>query len=91
MQMDHVLLKCVMDLLNLPTDLTSFSDRLCLQKYVYLAQICGVDLGYRFSWYLRGPYCTALTSDAFQLRDDEKLAPEFFSKYHLSAEIHNSV
>src|SRR4051812_11372113 len=45
--------------------MSSFDDRLALQKGVYLAQQMGVNLGYQFSWYLRGPYSRNLTSDAF--------------------------
>ena len=34
--------------------LDSFSQRLNVQKKVYLSQLMGYDLGYRFGWYLRG-------------------------------------
>ncbi|MDA7952696.1 MAG: hypothetical protein MPI95_01050 [Nitrosopumilus sp.] len=44
-----------------------FDDRLRLQKTVYLLQAFGVYLGYDFYWYLRGPYCTVLTANAFML------------------------
>lgn len=50
--------------------LRDFSDRLILQKTIYLAQEAGVNLGYYFSWYLKGPYCTALTNDAFAIREE---------------------
>lgn len=43
----------------------SFSDRLRVQKSVYLAQEAGVDLGHHYSWYLRGPYSPTLTQDVF--------------------------
>ena len=46
-------------------NLQKFDDRLLLQKRVYLLGAAGVDLGYVHSWYLRGPYCPALTRDAF--------------------------
>ncbi len=46
-----------------------FPDRLRLQKLVYLLQASGVYLGYNFSWYLRGPYCSILTANAFALDD----------------------
>jgi len=45
--------------------LERFDDRLLLQKRLYLLAAEGVDLGYVHSWYLRGPYCPALTRDAF--------------------------
>ena len=46
-----------------------FNDRLRLQKTVYLLQAFGIYLGYDFSWYLRGPYCTSLTIHGFALND----------------------
>ncbi len=42
-------------------------DRSC-QKTVYFLQVFGFYLGYRFSWYLYGPYSPALTKDGFELR-----------------------
>ena len=46
-----------------------FEDRLKLQKTLYILQIFGVYLGYDFSWYLRGPYCSALTGNGFELQE----------------------
>jgi hypothetical protein len=66
----RIYLKLVFDRLGLTTDLGTFAKRLAIQKRIYLAQLFGVDLGYRFGWYLRGPYCPELTSDAFTLRDE---------------------
>jgi hypothetical protein len=45
--------------------LGGFDDRLTLQKRIYLLQRFGVDLDYRYNWYVRGPYCPQLTEDAF--------------------------
>jgi uncharacterized protein YwgA len=50
--------------------LDSFSDRLILQKTIYLAQAAGVDLGYYYRWYLRGPYCPDVADDFFAARAD---------------------
>lgn len=47
---------------NISTD--NFVDRLEVQKIAYLAQIQGIDLGYEFEWYLRGPYCNQVSEDA---------------------------
>ena len=44
-----------------------FDDRLRLQKFIYLLQAHDIYLGYDFSWYLRGPYCTTLTTAGFIL------------------------
>ena len=56
--------------LGIAFDLSTFSKRLILQKKVYLAQVTGIDLGYRFGWYLRGPYSKSLTAEAFELVED---------------------
>jgi uncharacterized protein YwgA len=50
--------------------LDTFSQRFNIQKKIYLTQLMGLDLGYRFGWYLRGPYCTDLTNDAYALKDE---------------------
>lgn len=53
-------------------ELEKFGDRLLLQKRIFLLQMSGVDLGYRFSWYLRGPYSPTLTQDAFAIDDERR-------------------
>jgi uncharacterized protein YwgA len=44
-----------------------FDKRLEVQKAIYLLQESGADLGYHFSWYLRGPYSPTLADDAYSL------------------------
>ena len=58
----------------------SFDDRLRLQKFVYLLQTFDIYLGYDFSWYIRGPYCSTLATCGFglveiynRIPDDEKV------------------
>ena len=41
--------------------------RLRLQRFVYLLQSFDVYLGYDYSWYLRGPYCTTLAASCCAL------------------------
>jgi uncharacterized protein YwgA len=53
--------------LGLSADTGSLEDRVKLQKAVYLAQAAGLPLGYRYSWYIRGPYSPDLTRDYFAL------------------------
>jgi uncharacterized protein YwgA len=53
--------------LGLPLRLDTFDDRMVIQKTIYLCQIGGVHLGYRYNWYRRGPYSPDLTRDAFDL------------------------
>lgn len=44
---------------------SDFNARLILQKTVYLMEQFGLNIGYYFSWYLRGPYSPALARDAY--------------------------
>lgn len=60
-------LKLIMD--DLKLGLTRFDDRLTLQKSIYLLEELGLNFGYRFSWYLRGPYSPELTRDAFEVNE----------------------
>jgi uncharacterized protein YwgA len=49
-------------------DLSTFEGRLVLQKTVYLLQCFGLYFGYKFSWYVHGPYSPDLTRDAFKIQ-----------------------
>lgn len=62
-------LKLVLNELGETSDISSVSERLRLQKAVYLTQARGLNLGYHYSWYLRGPYSTSLTQDYYRLAD----------------------
>jgi len=44
---------------------SSFRNRLIVQKMVYLLKSAGLAPNYFFTWYIRGPYSVALSSDAF--------------------------
>ena len=70
MDRQQIGLKLTLDAIGLPARLDSFSDRLVLQKSLYLSQVAGVQLGYNFNWYLRGPYSPALTRDAFTIVEE---------------------
>ena len=64
-----IVLKLYLDELGVPTDITTVADRKRLQKAVYLGQLFGVGLSYHYSWYLKGPYSTALTRDYYDLAE----------------------
>jgi uncharacterized protein YwgA len=68
--------------LDLEVKVDDFDDRLILQKAVYLAQAAGVQLGYSYGWYLRGPYCPAVADDGFALVSE---TPDIES-WHLDAQ-----
>ena len=51
------------------SSIEGIDNRLRLQKAVYLGQLFGVDLGYRYSWYVKGPYSPSLTQDYYKLAE----------------------
>jgi hypothetical protein len=67
-------LKLALDTLGVPATTETFGDRLSLQKATYLAQEAGLPLGYRYSWYLKGPYSPELARDYFRLAEDPRIA-----------------
>lgn len=64
-----ITLKLFLDELHIPTEIDTVDDRKRAQKAVYLGQLTGVDLSYRFGWYLMGPYSPALTKDYYNLAE----------------------
>ncbi|MCW8138115.1 MAG: hypothetical protein KIT58_04350 [Planctomycetota bacterium] len=72
MDSNLVALKLMLDSLQVDFDINEVEQRKLIQKAVYLGQRAGVDLGYRFSWYLMGPYSSALTRDYYALDDSDK-------------------
>ena len=66
-----IALKLFLEELGIPSDIDTVDERKRVQKSIYLGQIAGVDLGYHFGWYLKGPYSPELTKDYYDL--DEAL------------------
>ena len=62
-------LKLFLSELGIPREIETLDDRKKVQKAIYLGQRAGVDLGYRFGWYLMGPYSPALTRDYYALSE----------------------
>jgi len=89
MDKDHILLKLVLDRIGFGNiEIDTFEKRKTLQKKIYLLQLTGTDLGYRYNWYLKGPYCPSLANDAFTLRDEIKYDDEF-NDYELNTKTKN--
>jgi uncharacterized protein YwgA len=65
-------------------DMSTFRGRLILQKTVYLMQSMGIFLGYRFNWYVYGPYSPELARHGFELaqRFQEVEPYEFHRESH---------
>ncbi|MBU3912809.1 MAG: hypothetical protein KKE50_01820 [Nanoarchaeota archaeon] len=57
-----------------PFNMDLFSHRLILQKKVFLLQAAGMDLGYTFRKYIRGPYCSSLTNDGYKVKAAENIS-----------------
>ena len=94
-------LEAVFVKLGMKPSVSTFTDRIKLQKIVYLTERAfGVKLGFSssFSWYLHGPYSSSLTQVMFEdskgtpiklsNQDLEKLrmARTFFKKYGQTAD-----
>lgn len=62
-------LKLILEGLGVGSDISSVSRRKTVQKATYLVQAAGVDLGYRYNWYVMGPYSPALTRDYYALAE----------------------
>ena len=72
---EYILLCSIWDRIG-PFDMNRFTDRLILQKKVFILQEIGLDFGYRFGKYTYGPYCSRLASDGFKvnLKENSKNA-----------------
>jgi uncharacterized protein YwgA len=87
-----ILLKLILDKIGLGSlELDTFPKRLSLQKRIYLVQLARMDLGYRYNWYLRGPYCPALTDEAFALKEELQLGNEDYAEYELTSAAEKSI
>ena len=54
-----------------PIEMGSLEDRIRVQKITYLAQCYNLDLDYKFSWYIRGPYSRDVTSAGFEIYNNK--------------------
>ena len=62
-----------------------FDHRLQLQKKIYTLQMFGINLGYDFSYYLRGPYCAILTDTGHELEKFNDVIKKFPENLFLHA------
>ena len=60
---------------NLEFGMSDFEHRLRIQKFVYLLQAFDVYLGYDYTWYLHGPYCTKLATVGYALTSIYDIVP----------------
>src|SRR5579885_2651935 len=69
MEPKQLALKLFLDELDVPSNIATVDDRKRVQKAVDLGQRAGADLGYRFGWYIMGPYSPGLTRDYYGLAE----------------------
>lgn len=74
---------------SLRIEKNSFDERLVSQKKVYLLQMLGIDIGYSYNWYIRGPYSPHLSTYIFNNLDI--LREQDFSAYHLSESVQKAI
>jgi uncharacterized protein YwgA len=86
-----IVLKLFVEELGLDVDIDNFEDRKTFQKAVYLGQLSGIDLGYRYGWYLRGPYSTGLARDYYQLAGALELEENAFQGKALNDRVKQSL
>lgn len=79
------------DAFEVPLDMQSFSKRLLVQKKIYLLQELGIDLGFRYGWYIRGPYCPILTKLAYELEEHPEYRQQINGSYELTEEAQQQV
>lgn len=82
-------------------NLDKFSGRKQLQKLTYLLEAFGLDLGFKFSWYIHGPYDRRLTSVLYDddPEDSNRQVPDEYEnekeklrvlKKFLGSDVHSS-
>jgi len=75
--MDERIIKLagVLKLFGKDADMSSYDNRLILQKIVYILKCRGVGLDYFFGWYIRGPYSCSLATDGYVLSNKPYIGP----------------
>jgi hypothetical protein len=62
----------------------TIDDRKRMQKLVYLFPNFGIDLKFRYNWYIHGPYSPDLADILFDIVQGEPVSPEHLSDKELS-------
>jgi uncharacterized protein YwgA len=86
-----VVLKAFLDELGVSDSIDTIDDRKRVQKAIYLGQLSGLDLGYRFGWYIKGPYSTSLTKDYYALSEAVESGEQDFEAGKLPVTVKSSL
>jgi uncharacterized protein YwgA len=82
-----IALKLFLEELGVPSNIDTVDERKRVQKSIYLGQIAGVNLGYHFGWYLKGPYSPELTKDYYDLDEALTEGDHEFQKKDLKGQL----
>jgi uncharacterized protein YwgA len=63
-----------------------FADRLLIQKSIYLLQVLGIDLRFRFGWFPRGPYSEELAQVSQEIMSAKQELDKISPGFHLQQE-----
>ncbi len=91
MEAKLIALKLVLNELSIPDSIDTIDDRKRVQKAIYLGQLAGVQLGYRFGWYKKGPYSPDLTKDYYALAEAIELGESDFTAVKLQSEVRSKL
>ena len=91
MEKKLILLKLFLDEMEVRSEVDEFDKRKTIQKAVYLGQLTGVDLSYRFGWYLKGPYSPSLAEDYYHLADELEIDSEGYKEYQLQKSLQDKL
>ena len=72
-------------------EIATKDDRIAIQKLVCLVQEAGLQLGYSYNWYVRGPYSPSLTGDYYQLASNQAAVAADAQEYALSGPARGAV
>lgn len=87
-----VALKLILEELDMDADISDVQKRKGIQKAIFLGQMAGVDLGYRYGWYIMGPYSPSLTRDYYDLSEALSLEENSETeRFDLNAEVKNQL
>ena len=86
-----IALKLILDHLETSLDITEFENRKLIQKFLYLVQVGGVDLGYRYNWDKKGPFSPTLAKGYHALDSALAAGDTEYSEKELLASIRISL
>src|SRR5262245_31408127 len=85
MDRQQILLAKALEAAEIPLSVTTFDERLILQKASYILQSAGVHMGYRFRWYLKGPYSPDMSAGVFGILREGQAAEEELNRWKLDS------